>query len=244
MIPKTIHYIWFGKNPKPEIVVKCIESWKLYMPDYEIIEWNEDNYDVFKNQYIKEAYNAKRWAFVSDYARFDILNQYGGIYFDTDVEVLKPFPKDLLNLRAFTGMESTNDIAPGLVFGCEPHFSFLLQILSDYEKSHFIIDGKENPITVNSRLTLMLEQCGYKKNGAKQTINDITIFPSEIFCGYDLDVFEPAITDNTISTHHYASTWAYNSFKVKRSLQKALKKIVGVNNYRSILMRIRKIRDK
>ena len=119
-IPKIIHYCWFGNNPKPEIVYKCIESWKKYFPDYEIVEWNEKNYDVNKELYMQEAYSCKKWAFVSDYARFDVLYQYGGIYFDTDVEVLKKFPQEILCNQAFTGIESTKIISPGLVFGCAP----------------------------------------------------------------------------------------------------------------------------
>ena len=96
MIPKIIHYCWFGRNSKSKIILKCIESWRKFMPDYEIIEWNEDNFNVKQNEYVKSAYNNKKWAFVSDYARMKVLYQYGGIYFDTDVELLKPIPSEYL----------------------------------------------------------------------------------------------------------------------------------------------------
>lgn len=241
-IPKTIHYIWFGKNPKSDLVLKCISSWKKYLPDYEIVEWNEDNYDVNKNKYISEAYSCKKWAFVSDYVRFDILNRFGGIYLDTDVEMLKSLPDEFLNNTAFTGMESTGDIAPGLIWGSVAGHPFLQRILENYEESSFIVNGKEMPITVNARITEMIMESGYIKSGLRQKINDIMIYESEIFCGYDLDVFEPHITQNTISMHHYSSSWAYGSFKIKRRLQICLKKIVGIDNYRKVLELVRKYR--
>ena len=106
-IPHIIHYCWFGRNPKSELVLNCIESWKKYLPGYEIREWNEDNYDVTQVNFVKEAYENQKWAFVSDYVRFDVLYQFGGIYFDTDVELLKPIPEEILAKRAFTGFEST-----------------------------------------------------------------------------------------------------------------------------------------
>ena len=105
MIPKRIHYCWFGNNPKPRLIQKCIASWKRMLPDWEISEWNETNYDVTKNAYIAEAYKQKKWAFVVDYARFDILNQYGGVFLDTDVELLKPIPDSFLAYQAFTGFD-------------------------------------------------------------------------------------------------------------------------------------------
>jgi mannosyltransferase OCH1-like enzyme len=112
-IPHIIHYCWFGRNPKSELVLNCIESWKKYLPGYEIREWNEDNYDVTQVNFVKEAYENQKWAFVSDYVRFDVLYQFGGIYFDTDVELLKPIPEEILAKRAFTGFESTKLISPG-----------------------------------------------------------------------------------------------------------------------------------
>lgn len=104
MIPKVIHYCWFGKKPKPKDVLNCIKSWKKYLPDYEIKEWNEDNYDVYKCQYMADAYKENKWAFVSDYCRLDVVYNYGGVYFDTDVEVIKSF-NSLLKENLFCGFE-------------------------------------------------------------------------------------------------------------------------------------------
>ena len=119
MIPKKIHYCWIGGNPLPELAIKCIESWKKYCPDYEIIEWNEKNYDFRKNQFMREAYDEKKWGFVPDYARLDIIYEHGGIYLDTDVEIIKPLDS-LLKEQGFAGMEQPGIVALGLGFGAEP----------------------------------------------------------------------------------------------------------------------------
>lgn len=246
-IPHIIHYFWFGGGEKSDLIKKCIASWHQFFPDFEIKEWNEFNYDVNKIPYTSEAYKCKKWAFVSDYARFDILYHYGGVYFDTDVEVLKTFPKELFDEQGFTGMESTNEIAPGLIFACMKGHPFLEKILEDYEKSHFIVEGKEHPITVNKRVGALFEENGFKRRGEIQCINGIRIYPSEWFCGYDLDVFEPDIKECTLSIHHYSSTWEYSSFTRKRKVQVVLKRLVGVNGYRKILKFarwLRKLRGK
>lgn len=159
-IPKVIHYIWFGGNEKPEIVKKCINSWKKYMPDYEIVEWNEKNYDVSKSKYISEAYKEKKWAFASDYARFDILNQYGGIYFDTDVELLKEIPEYILENSAFTGFESSGMVNPGLVFGTIPKHPFVSQVLKRYNNTSFHQDSKRGYKTVNEFSMDVLNEFG------------------------------------------------------------------------------------
>jgi hypothetical protein len=242
MIPKVIHYFWFGGNSKPEIVKQCLKSWVHYFPEYEILEWNENNYDVKKNTYMKEAYECEKWAFVSDYARFDILNTYGGIYFDTDVEILKQFPDNIFDNIAFTGVESTNFVSPGLIFACEPNFSILNEILKDYEKEHFFINGKENLLTVNMRLTSILEQKGFIRNGEFQIVDNLAIFPSEYFCGFNLDLHEPKITERTLTIHHYAHSWLSGKALTKRKIKDLLKKLIGLKGYSFIQHLIRKIR--
>lgn len=227
-IPHTIHYFWFGGAEKPELVLKCIESWKKFMPDYEIIEWNESNYDIHKSAYTEQAYAAKKWAFVSDYARFDILYQYGGIYFDTDVELRKPIPAHILADSAFTGMESSGMVATGLVMAAEKGHPFLAEVVDDYNRSEFSEDCK---YTVVYRVTDLLKKHGFQLNGEIQNAGGVTAYPYEYFCGFDTDVREYNITENTISVHHYMGSWVTNKggFKMK------LKKLIGVNNYRRIL---------
>lgn len=238
-IPKTIHYCWFGRNPKPSIVLKCIESWKKHLPDYEICEWNEDNYDYKKTTFSREAYSAKKWAFVSDYARFDILNEHGGIYFDTDVELLKPIPIEMHKLNAFTGMESAGMVSPGLVFATVPNTSFLHDILESYNSSAFFVEGRPNYKTVNQFVTELLVPKGFVVENKHQQVYDISIYPSEYFCGYDQDVKEYDIRPETISVHHYAGSWANKS--LKRNIQTIIKRIVGIPGYRKLLKLKRKL---
>ena len=156
-IPHKIHYCWFGGNPLPKSAVKCIESWKKYFPEYEIIEWNENNYNVNKIPYIQQAYKAKKYAFVSDYARFDILYNEGGIYFDTDVEVIRSF-EDILAKGAFMGCEIDGDcldsnsqskilIHAGIGLGAAPKLEVYREILMYYNNQSFIMtDGSRTPL--------------------------------------------------------------------------------------------------
>ena len=136
MIPKVIHYCWFGGNPLPELAKKCIESWKKFCPDYQIIEWNESNFDLNINTYVKEAYTAEKWAFVSDVARLYALVNYGGIYMDTDVEVLKPLD-DILNFKAVSGFETKERIPTGMM-ACEKGHPLFEEFLREYNEAHFI----------------------------------------------------------------------------------------------------------
>lgn len=239
MIPKIIHYCWFGRNPKPDIVLKCLKSWEKYMPEYEIVEWNEDNYDVNKCEYIKVAYKEKKWAFVSDYVRFDVLNSMGGIYFDTDVELLKKIPDSILENNAFTGMESAGKVSPGLVFASIPHHPFLNDILKAYEASAFIQTGKRKYKTVNEFTTEILEKKGLNSEQKYQKIYDIAIYPSTFFCGYNQDLGEYDIQPETISVHHYSSTWKKKTIKIR--IQNLIKKMVGKKGYLRLLKIKRKL---
>lgn len=233
-IPQLIHYCWFGGNEKPEIVLRCIESWKTYMPDYKIIEWNESNYDVLKSAFMSEAYAQKKWAFVSDYARFDILNQHGGIYVDTDVEFLRPIPEEILAYEAFTGYEHAGKVSPGLIFAAVPGFGITQELLQAYNTMHFVVDGNIVYKTVNMVTTEILQQHARLESGTFQVIDGLAIYPSAYFCGYDQDVMEYDIRPETISVHHYAGTWMKKT--VKRRIQAVIKKVFGVQAYRKLLM--------
>lgn len=233
-IPHIIHYCWFGKNPKPLIVVKCIESWKKYLPGYEIIEWNEENSDIDSLEYTREAYKARNWAYVSDYVRFIKLYEHGGVYFDTDVELLRSIPDEIMMNEAFTCVETTNDINPGLVFACCKGNAFVKEILDDYSNSKY--EMKKNELTtVNIRVSKLMEKYGFEYSGKYQLINGIAIYPSEYFCGYDQDLHIKKITENTISVHHYASSWMTKSQQRKRQFQKVLKNIIGIKKYERII---------
>lgn len=239
-IPKIIHYCWFGRNPKSELITRCIKSWKKYMPDYEIREWNETNYDINKATFLKEAYFAKKWAFVSDYARFDIIYNFGGIYFDTDVELLKPIPEEIINQNCFTGFESAGKINPGLVYADVRQGNMTKKFLDAYCKMSFLKNGKPTYTTVNTVVTDILKPYGLIQNNTFQVVKNIAIYPSSVFCGFDQDVKELDIREDTISVHHYAGTWTNKS--KKQILRNWLKKVFGVNGYRRILNIYRRVR--
>lgn len=207
MIPKKIHYCWFGKKKLPDDVIQCMQSWKKYCPDYEIFEWNEDNYDVTKNPYMKEAYEAKKWAFVSDYARLDILYQNGGIYLDTDVELIKSLDI-LLKNKAFFGEEEGGFINTGLGFGAEPFNEAIYEMLKQYEKLHFLIKGKlYNYVACPYYNTTALFKFGFDQtNEDIQQLGVCSVFPIEFFAPKNLKG-ELNITSNTYSIHHYSSSW-------------------------------------
>ncbi len=242
MIPKIIHYCWFGKEKMPEVAIECIKTWKKFFPDWKVIEWNEDNYDLSEIQYIKDAYSLKKWAFVSDLVRLDVLYRYGGIYLDIDVEFIKPLPANYLNFKGFMGFEYTYTIAPGLIFGVEKENSFIKEILDSYVNERFYYNKNGIYKTINLRITDALEKKGLVKNNQYQIIDGFHIFPSEYFCGYNTDIREPEITEKTICWHHYLGSWSDPSLKMKT--QDVLKKTIGVDNYKKILYCIRKIRKK
>ncbi|GBU20885.1 glycosyl transferase [Fibrobacteres bacterium R8-0-B4] len=241
MINKIIHYCWFGQNPLPNDAMAYIDSWKKYFPDYDIKEWNESNYDVYKIPYTTEAYNAKKYAFVSDYARFDILYQYGGIYFDVDVEVIKPFGK-ILEDTAFIGTEAVGLVAAGLGIGCNAGLSVVKEILDDYAKDSFLCnDGihEYNLKTVVWRFTEILIKKGFNaKNNELQKIAEFTIYPTEFFCPKDFVTGKLKITERTVSIHHYAGSWVPK--EQKRLINKRYKiyKLFGVNYFSNRLIRI------
>lgn len=210
-----IHYCWFGGNPKSEEAIKCIESWKKFCPDFEIIEWNEDNYNVHKNQYIEEAYMKKKYAFVSDYARLDIIYNEGGLYFDVDVELIKEID-DLIKGHAFIGCEKDysgkkeNDILinPGLIIYAEKGNPIIGEIRDSYENDHFVNqDGTQNTYTIVSRTTEILMKRGLSKTKGIQHLENMTIYPKEYFCPKDYYTGEFSLTDNTRSIHHYKASW-------------------------------------
>lgn len=213
LIPHIIHYCWFGGNPLPKSAVQCIESWKKYCPGYEVREWNESNYDVHACPYVQEAYQTKKWAFVSDYARFDILYSYGGVYFDTDVELIRPID-DILLKGPFLGMEQPDTekacvyVAPGLGMGAVAGHPIYHAILSEYKTKHFQNDdGTYNQTTIVKYTTDTLREYGLSDAQHVQCVDGIWIYPWDYFCPMKYQTGELAITSNTRSIHYYSATW-------------------------------------
>lgn len=212
MIPKKIHYCWFGGKPLPEDAKKCIASWRRYFPDYEIIEWNESKFDVNSIPYTAQAYEAKKYAFVSDYARFKILYEYGGLYFDTDVEVIKPFD-DIVAAGPFMGFETSCGrtigwVAPGLGLGAIPGMPFYKEMLEKYASLSFRnSDGSLNLTTIVKYTTELLIAYGLKPDERIPTIAGIKIYPKEYFNPLDDNTGKLDLTSNTHSIHWYSKTW-------------------------------------
>lgn len=213
MIPKVIHYCWFGGNPKSEVVKKCIESWKKFCPDYKIIEWNESNYDVTKHPFIKKAYEFKKWAFVSDYARVDILYHHGGIYLDTDVELVASLNL-FLKYDFYAGFESTPFVAFGLGFGSIEGHQVLKDILDYYDRLEFPDSSFGLSMVSCPRIqTEILAKHGMVCNNQNQVFDGCHIFSTEYFCPISFKTGETVITDKTVSIHHYDMSWNTESFK-------------------------------
>lgn len=218
----------------PELALKCIESWKKYCPEYEIIEWNESNFDVNCCDYVREAYAAKKWAFVSDYARFKILYEHGGLYFDTDVEVIKPLD-EIVNRGNFMGRESEIKLSvnTGLGLGVSPNCPLYRELRDSYQARHFLnADGTLNEKTVVDHTTEILVEHGLENKNEIQLVAGVYIYPKEYFCPMDYHTNELTITDNTYSIHHYTASW-YNetqryALNLKRKYVKFLPRKVAV----------------
>lgn len=221
MIPKIIHYCWFGNNPLPESALRCIESWKKHLPDYEIKEWNESNFDVNINQYTKEAYECKKYAFVSDYARFYVLYKYGGLYFDTDVEVIRDMT-DIISMGSFMGFEMVRNhlggVNAGLGMGAVIHHDFIKNILEKYDKLHFIQDdGTPYPKTIVHYTTELLDEYGLIHQNKVQKVAGFTILSTEYLCPLPFGEKKLCTTSKTCSIHWYDSSWK-NESKIKKAI--------------------------
>ncbi len=233
MIPKTIHYCWFGSNPLPKSAKKCIASWKKFFPDYEIKEWNEGNFDVDSIPYTREAYERRKYAFVSDYARFYILYYHGGLYFDTDVEVIHSM-NDIVEQGAFMGIEQDREligVAPGLGLGVSPKNNFYKEIISYYETLHYVDEkGIPYPGTVVSHTTQLLQQHGLVLKNELQQVADIWIYPNDYFNPLDDATGRLCMTENTRSIHWYAKTWVDNYGPVRIWVTRWIHRIFGIDS--------------
>ncbi len=229
-IPKVIHYCWFGGNPLPKLAVKCIESWKKFLPDYEIKRWDESNFDVNIIPYTQQAYKAKKYAFVSDYARIWLLYKYGGIYFDTDVEVIKPLDSIIsagsfmgCENRCFPNMSPANlHINPGLGLGAVPEVNIFHELMDLYGSLQFIKDdGSLNLKTIVEYTSELFAQHGLKNIPYTQTVADVNIYPWDYFCPMTPTLILNQ-TENTVTIHHYSATWENRTVRFRRKIKRML----------------------
>ena len=234
MIPKKIHYFWFGGAEKPESVKKCISSWKKFCPDYEIIEWNESNSNIDFCNYTRQAYEAKKYAFVSDVLRLWAVYTYGGIYFDTDVELLKSYD-DLLGNEGFIGFENNNYINTGQCFGAVKENAVVGQMLDCYKTLDF---DEDNIIKCTEINTDILVKNGLLLNGKLQIINGFVVYPEDYFNPYDDATGILNTTNNTYSIHWYAKTWIKRS-KIKDIVMKQIHRIFGTEFIHNLAMKLR-----
>lgn len=236
-IPKIIHYCWFGKGEKPELVQKCLDSWKEHLSDYQIVEWNEETFDVKTNSYVKEAYEAKKYAFVSDYVRVYALYRYGGIYLDTDVEVIKSF-NDLLYHNSFWGFEQENYIATSTI-GAAKGNPIIEIFLDSYKGKRFLKeDGSFDDLTNVAIVTDILKKKGLIMDGTYQEFAGVAAFyPQPFFSPYDYINCRKYVTENTYAIHHFYKSWLPPKARFKSSVKVVLAKIIGGNN----LARLRRV---
>ena len=235
-IPKVIHYCWFGGNEKDALSLKCINSWRLFCPDYEIIEWNESNYDIEKNTYMSQAYSAKRWGFVSDYARLDIVYEYGGFYFDTDVELIRSLDT-LLNEAGFIGFEQNDSknaawkINTGQGFGAEKNDPVIKFLRAEYDAICFIDDNeKVNLTTCPEYNSAALKKLGVKMDNSMQIVGKIRVFPADYFCPMNWKTKQCTVTENTYSIHHFNGSWVSADEKRKRKIMRKIDPIIHLPN--------------
>lgn len=242
MIPKMIHYCWFGGAEKPSLAKKCIASWKKFCPDYEIIEWNETNIDIqAMPDYVKEAYEAQKWGFVPDYIRLWLVYTYGGIYLDTDVEIIKSFDQ-LLSLHAFCGFESKEYVNFGLGFGAEKGNARIKKVMDSYLEMHFRNeDGTLNLIPSPVLNTKALCECGLIQNNSLQNLENMMVYPMEYFCPMDYQTRLISKTKNTYSIHRYSASWfppdqkaAYRRSSRRKRIglvKEKVRSMIGTQNY-------------
>lgn len=242
MIPKIIHYCWFGHGKMPDLALKCIASWKKYLPEYELRLWNEDSFDIHSVPYVNEAYAAKRYAFVTDYVRLYALYTEGGVYMDTDVEVLKSLDC-FLDEPAFSGFEDENHIPTGIM-ASEKHGEWAKWQLKYYSGRHFLLDGGNYDTTTNVEIIgQWMEENGFVlKNSLQHFQNMITIYPYDYFCPKSHTTGKIHITPNTYTIHHFSMSWIPFRVRMLVYMKRRLMKILGIETVETIITKLR-LRD-
>ena len=231
MIPKKIHYCWFGRGEKPELARKCIASWRKFCPDYQIIEWNEDNFDLNCNAYVRYCYANKKWAFLSDFVRLAVVNEHGGLYFDTDVEMVAP-PDGLLEYDAFYGFENDTSVNTGQGFGSVAHHPTVEVMIDQYLNLSQDEQGLYPVLACPELNTNALLPLGLVLNGQRQNVAGAEILPSDFTNPYDDATGRLNKTANTISIHWYSKSWMTKEMRLRSALTRPFHRIFGVDCFR------------
>ncbi|UPA31241.1 glycosyl transferase [Terrisporobacter glycolicus] len=233
MINKVIHYCWFGRGKKTKKALECIESWRKYCPEYKIIEWNEDNFDINSNLYVKQAYEAKKYAFVTDYVRLYVMYNYGGIYMDTDVEVIRPLD-DFLHNEAFSGFELPSCVPTGIMASVK-EFELFKEFLNYYKNKPFIDENKKFDMTTNvSIITNIMGKYGLKKDGTYQVIKGFALYPQDFFCPLDNATGLVRKTENTATIHWFSKSWVDSKIVYRSRITRIFHRIFGKDCFKWI----------
>lgn len=231
MIPKIIHYCWFGGKPLPKLATKCILSWKKHCPDYQIIEWNEDNFDIDCCPYVKEAYDSKKYAFVTDYVRLYVMYTYGGIYMDTDVEVIRSLDS-FLHHEGFSGFESDHDVPTGIMAG-EKGFPLFKDLLGYYSDRHFVDEYGNCDTTTNVvTITEALSEKGLIPNGKFQVIEGFALYPRDYFCPFENTTGRMFDSPNTVTIHWFNKSWVPEHIRIRSKITRVFHRVFGVDSFR------------
>ncbi|MGO4543329.1 glycosyltransferase family 32 protein [Paenibacillus sp. 2TAB23] len=226
-IPRVLHYCWFGRGEKPRKIVKCMKSWEKHLGDFQVMEWNEDNFDISSIRYVKEAYEARKYAFVSDYVRLYALYSHGGIYLDTDVEVIKPLDK-FLGHEAFSGFEDQRFLQSGTMGAAKEH-PWIKELLENYDKRSFLLpSGKLDTTTNTAVITEICSRHDLQLNGEFQVLtNGVTFYPRTYFSPYDYIDGGNYISNDSHTIHHFAQSWLPAHVRIRGGVKKAVSRIVG-----------------
>jgi hypothetical protein len=235
-IPRIIHFCWFGRGEKPKKIVKCMKSWRRFLKDYQFIEWNEDNFDINSNQYVKQAYEARKYAFVSDYVRLYALYKFGGVYMDTDVEVLKPLDRFLTH-KAFSGFEDEKHVPTGIMASIKEH-EWIKELLEYYHGKDFVRRDGSFDLTTNTNI--ITKSClgyGLTPNGEYQELtNGMALYPRTYFCPYDYINGANYITKDSYTIHHFAKSWLPAHVRFRSEIKRLVSRVVGP----TVIARMRK----
>ncbi|MDR0228181.1 MAG: glycosyl transferase [Flavobacteriaceae bacterium] len=239
MIPKIIHYCWFGRGEFSPLVKKCMQSWKQYLPEYEVMFWNEDNFDLDEYPFAREALEQRKYAFVSDICRLSVLKKYGGVYLDTDVEMLKGLD-EYLHHHAFSGFENNNAIPTGLMASIAEGM-WVSDMLKYYEGRSFIKKDGELDMTTNVIIiSELMSDKGVVFNNTYQEIPDyFTLYPSEYFCPKSHLDGKLTLTENTVAIHHFSGSWLSKAEKRNKRIKSLIRNIIGNNNFERIKKKIK-----